>query len=48
MDLPKCCGKEMKINLELGRFVEVQCSKCNDTVYMKVEGHLKKPVMISD
>lgn len=34
-ELSKCCGEEMTAIGELGRFVEMQCSKCGDLVYMK-------------
>ena len=34
-ELSKCCGEEMIAIGELGRFVEMQCSKCGDLVYMK-------------
>jgi len=35
MKMPKCCGAEMKINMELSRFMEVKCEKCGDMVYLK-------------
>lgn len=47
MKLPMCCGKEMKVNLELGRFIEVQCNKCGDVIYLKKYA-ADKPVMIDD
>ncbi len=47
MDLPKCCGAAMKISLELGRFLEVKCRKCSDTVYIKRYSDYK-PVMLDD
>jgi ribosomal protein S27E len=47
MPLPVCCGKEMKVRMETGRFVEVKCDNCNDVVYVKK--HIKqKPVMLDD
>ncbi|MFH0832155.1 MAG: hypothetical protein V1900_00315 [Candidatus Aenigmatarchaeota archaeon] len=46
--IPVCCGKKMKINMELGRFVEVQCDKCGDTVYIKKYSDAQKPVLIDD
>jgi len=47
MELPKCCGKSMDILLELGRFLEVKCKKCADTVYIKRYSNYK-PVMLDD
>ncbi|MFH0832767.1 MAG: hypothetical protein V1900_03555 [Candidatus Aenigmatarchaeota archaeon] len=35
MEMPVCCGKRMKINMELGRFLEVQCGICGDIDYTK-------------
>ena len=35
MELPACCGLEMKPNLVLGRFIEAKCNKCQDVVYIK-------------
>ncbi len=35
MKPPSCCGGEMKMSMELGRFVEARCGKCGDTVYIK-------------
>lgn len=34
-NLSKCCCEEMVTTVELGRFVEMQCTKCGDLVYMK-------------
>lgn len=34
-NLSKCCGKEMVTTMELGRFIEMKCTKCGDAVYMK-------------
>lgn len=47
-DLPSCCGRSMKINLELGRFLEVKCGKCNDVVYVKKTGDMNRPALIDD
>lgn len=47
MKLPMCCGNEMRANMELGRFTEVQCTKCGDIVYVKGFG-ARKPVMLDD
>lgn len=46
-DLPICCGSEMKTSLELGRFIEVQCNKCNDVIYIKRQT-VQTPVLIDD
>ncbi len=35
MALPRCCGEEMKINTEVGRFVETRCIRCGDVVYIR-------------
>ena len=35
MELPKCCGKEMRINIETDRFIELRCSECGDVVFVK-------------
>lgn len=48
MKLPVCCGKEMKVNLNLGRFVEAGCEKCGDVVYIKKIGETNRPIMIDD
>jgi hypothetical protein len=45
--LPTCCGSKMNVSLELGRFVEVQCLKCGDVVYIK-NTEVHKPVLIDD
>lgn len=44
---PVCCGKEMKINLETSRFVEVQCEKCGDIIYVK-KNDAQKPILLDD
>ena len=46
--LPSCCGSKMKKSLELGRFVEALCKKCDDVVYVKKKNDLKGPEMIDD
>ena len=46
-DIPSCCGKEMRINIETPRFLEVQCEKCGDVVYIKKNVE-QKPVLIDD
>ncbi len=45
--LPFCCGREMKVQMEVGRFVETKCDECGDVVYVK-KYSLQKPVMIDD
>lgn len=47
MSLPICCGKEMKMTMEVGRFVEALCGECGDVVYVK-KYVLQKPVMLDD
>lgn len=47
MELPECCGSEMKSNMELGRFVEAKCNRCGDVVYIKRLSELK-PQLIDD
>ncbi len=47
MSLPVCCGKEMKISMEVGRFVEAKCSECGDVVYVK-KYSAAKPILIDD
>ena len=47
MSLPVCCGKEMKVSMEVGRFVEAVCGACGDVVYVKKYSS-QKPVMIDD
>lgn len=45
--LPSCCGRQMKIKIETTRFYEVECEKCNDSVYVKKQD-VAKPVMLDD
>jgi len=45
---PKCCGTEMKINIETTRFIELQCEKCGDIIYIKKNADDQKPVMLDD
>jgi len=47
MELPKCCGDRMKIKVETAKFLEMQCKKCGDIVYLKKDD-IAKPVMIDD
>ena len=45
--LPVCCGEEMKMSMDAGRFIEARCSGCGDVVYVK-KYSLQKPVMLDD
>lgn len=47
MEMPVCCGNEMNAVMELGRFIEVQCNRCKDVVYVKMFSK-SMPVMIDD
>ena len=47
MKLPMCCGNYMKKSLELGRFLEAQCEKCGDVIYIK-NTELQKPILLDD
>ncbi len=47
MKLPRCCGREMKIKTDVGRFFEVECMDCKDVVYVK-KSEIPKPQMIDD
>ena len=47
LDLPKCCGIDMRMKLEMGKFLEVECEKCKDVVYVKKESSLK-PQLLDD
>lgn len=42
-----CCGRRMKVSLELGRFTEMLCERCGDVIYVKKLSSAK-PVMIDD
>lgn len=46
-NLPQCCGHEMSVKLDLGRFIETSCDNCGDTVYIK-KLEAPKPHMIDD
>ncbi|MCX6819284.1 MAG: hypothetical protein NT129_04785 [Candidatus Aenigmarchaeota archaeon] len=46
-EIPVCCGKEMKINLETSRFIEIQCESCGDVIYVK-KIDSQKPIMLDD
>ncbi len=45
--LPKCCGNEMRVNVETSKFVEVQCSLCGDVVFVKKDED-NKPQLLDD
>lgn len=47
LKLPKCCGREMNIKLDLGRFWEVHCDVCSDVVYVK-KSEVPRPQMLDD
>ena len=47
VEIPLCCGEQMKIGNHIGPFVVAKCNKCGDTIYVKC-GSTKKPQMISD
>ncbi|MFA4819485.1 MAG: hypothetical protein WC613_00835 [Candidatus Aenigmatarchaeota archaeon] len=45
--LPKCCGREMKMNMETVKFLETQCDLCGDVVYLKKE-KIERPQLLDD
>ncbi len=47
MQVPRCCGMDMKIRMETMRFIEAECQKCGDVVYIK-KGAEIKPQLIDD
>ena len=47
VQIPKCCGKRMKINLETARFIEVWCDVCDDTVYIRKD-EIQRPQLVDD
>lgn len=47
MPMPICCGKEMKITIETGKFIEAECKECGDVVYVKKDS-FERPQMIDD
>ena len=47
VNIPMCCGEEMKTSSRIGQFLTAKCGSCGDTVYIKC-GKVKKPEMISD
>ena len=44
---PQCCGQEMKIRTDLGKFIEIYCNACGDTIYIKKQ-EVPKPQMLDD
>ncbi len=46
-NLPKCCGRDMKIQMETSKFLEVQCPRCKDTVFIKKDS-VEKPQLLDD
>ena len=47
MLVPKCCGSDMSINVETGKFLEVQCRMCGDVVFVK-KNDTNRPQMLDD
>ena len=47
LKLPKCCGREMNIKLDLGKFWEAHCDICKDVVYVK-KSDVPRPQMLDD
>ena len=45
--IPGCCGREMNVQMDLGRFWEAHCDVCGDVVYLK-KTETPKPHMIDD
>ncbi len=47
MDMPKCCGKNMSIEMETSTYYEMVCPNCGDRVYIKKE-QSAMPQLIDD
>jgi DNA-directed RNA polymerase subunit RPC12/RpoP len=47
MEFPKCCGKQMKLDLETIRYIQLRCETCGDMVVIK-RGDVPKPIMLDD
>ncbi len=47
VEVPRCCGKEMKVMMETLRFIETICQTCGDTIYLKKEQGLR-PQLLDD
>jgi hypothetical protein len=43
----KCCGEQMKINIETPLYYELHCKKCGDVIYLR-KGTTPKPQLIDD
>ena len=46
-EIPACCGKTMRIHVEMPLHYEVRCDTCDDVIYVKKEKK-NKPVMLDD
>ena len=44
---PECCGQQMNVRTDMGRFLEVFCEVCKDSIYVKKQD-AAKPQMIDD
>jgi hypothetical protein len=44
---PHCCGREMSIKTDLGKFLEVNCGICGDVIYIKKQD-VSRPQLIDD
>ena len=44
---PECCGQQMTVRTDIGRFLEVFCEVCKDSIYIKKQD-ATKPQMIDD
>lgn len=47
MQAPKCCGREMRPNMETPKFLEMGCDICGDVVYVKKD-RAERPQMLDD
>ncbi|MBS3050691.1 MAG: hypothetical protein J4400_00895 [Candidatus Aenigmarchaeota archaeon] len=45
--VPSCCGQQMTIRTDLGKFIEACCEICKDSIYVKKQD-ISKPQMIDD
>jgi hypothetical protein len=46
-NIPKCCGRTMRIELETATSYEAHCGDCGDVIYIKKEKSTK-PTMLDD
>ena len=44
---PQCCGHDMRIKTDLGKFLEVCCDVCSDVIYVRKQD-ASKPQMLDD